>query len=156
MRNNHKRRHSSSHSCRSAAYSLLEVVLASAICATAIVPALALVRDGVDLADNIDARHQLLLYGVCKMEEQTAVVAAGWVEGTIAGDFAAEGNPRIRFIVSRSDDSASGGIDQRLMGITVTTYRDDDGDGSLDAGELSTILKTKISKLASYEDKASS
>ncbi len=33
------------------AYSLLEVVLASAICATALVPALAFLRDGMTLAD---------------------------------------------------------------------------------------------------------
>ena len=58
------------------AYSLLEVMLASAICATALVPAMALLRDGLALADTIDTRHQILLCGVSKMEEQLAIVAA--------------------------------------------------------------------------------
>ena len=62
------------------AYSLLEVVLASAICATALVPALAVLRDGMTLADIIDTRHLLLTYGVSKMEEQLAIVGATWTD----------------------------------------------------------------------------
>jgi hypothetical protein len=139
-----------------AAYSLLEVVLASAISASALVPALALLRDGVTMADDISARHQLLLYSVSKMEEQMAGVAASWSEGTVSGDFAAEGHAHFRYTVSRSDSSASGGINQRLMSIAVTTYRDDDGDDALDANEMRIAVTTKISKLPSYENKASS
>jgi hypothetical protein len=137
------------------AYSLLEVVLASGICASALVPALALVRDGVTLADRIDARHLLLLYGVSKMEQQLAVVAASWTEGTFTGNFAAEGHANVRYIVTQSDDAASGGINGRLMSVSVTTYRDDDSDGSLDATEMRNVLTTKIGKLTSYENKAS-
>ena len=136
------------------AYSLLEVVLASGICATALVPALALLRDGVTLADRVDTRHLLLLYGVSKTEEHLAIVGAGWTEGTFTGNFAAEGHSNVRYIVTQSDEVASGGIVDRLMNVQVTTYRDDDGDAALDADEMRNIMRTKIGKFTSYENKA--
>jgi hypothetical protein len=137
------------------AYSLLEVVLASGICATALVPALALLRDGVTLAERIDTRHLLLLHGVGKMEEHLAIVSASWTEGTFVGNFAADGHSTIRYIVVQSDDSANGGMDGRLMNVSVTTYRDADGDAALDAAELRNVMTTKIGKFTSYENKAS-
>jgi hypothetical protein len=136
------------------AYSLLEVVLASGICATALVPALALLRDGVTLADRVDARHLLLLFGVSKMEEHLAIVAAGWTEGTFTGSFAAEGHANVRYIVVQSDEVASGGIVDRLMNVEVTTYRDEDGDAALDADEMRNVMRTKIGRFTSYENKA--
>jgi hypothetical protein len=138
------------------AYSLLEVVMASAICATALVPALAFMRDGMTLAETVDARHLLLVYGVSKMEEQLAIVAATWAEGTASGDFAADGHANIRYNVSRSDAPVDGGINDRLMSVTVTTYSDDDGDDAMDAAEMRITVTTKIGKLVSYENKAGS
>lgn len=138
------------------AYSLLEVVLAGGICASALVPALAFMRDGLTLADAIDARHLMLMYGVSKMEEQLAIVSASWTEGTENGDFAADGHANIRYSLSRSDAPASGGISNRLMNVSVTTYCDDDGDDAMDPSEMRTILTTKIGKSASYENKAAS
>lgn len=137
------------------AYSLLEVVMASAICATALVPALAFMRDGMTLATTIDTKHMLLTYAVSTMEEQLAVVAATWSEGSTSGDFAADGHANIRFTVTRSDAPASGGIDNRLMNVSVTTYSDDDDD-TMDAAEARITVTTKISKLVTYENKASS
>lgn len=129
-------------------------MLAAGICATALVPALALLRDGMTLADNIDTRHLLLVYGVSKMEEHLAIVAASWTTGTANGDFAADGHANVRFSVSRSDNPANGGITGRLMSVTVTTYSDDDGDDAMDANEMRTTLTTKIGKFVSYENKA--
>jgi hypothetical protein len=137
------------------AYSLLEVVMASAICTTALVPALALVRDGMTLGDAIDTRHMLLTFGVSKMEERLPIVGATWFEGTANGDFAAEGHANIRFTVTTSDAPASGGIDNRLMNVTVIAYSDDDADDSMDATEMRITLTTKIGKLLSYETEAS-
>jgi hypothetical protein len=134
----------------------LEVVLASAICASALVPALAILRDGILAAETIDTRHALLLYSVRKMEEQLAVVAANWTTGSASGDFSSEGHADIRYSVSRSDSAGNGGISNRLMAVTVTAYADDDGDDSLDAGEPRVILSTKISKLIAYETMAGS
>ena len=138
------------------AYSLLEVVLAAGICASALVPALAMLRDSMTVAENIDKRHLLLVYGVSKMEEQLAIVAASWTTGTASGDFAADGHANIRYTLTRSDDAGSGGISGRLMSITVTTYSDDDADDTMDANEMRTTLSTKIGKLVSYENLASS
>jgi hypothetical protein len=83
-----------------------------------------------------------------------AVVAATWATGTLNGDFAADGHPNIRYTVTRSDSAVSGGITNRLMSISVTSYSDDDGDDVLDATEMRTVLTTKIAKLVNYEDKA--
>jgi hypothetical protein len=135
-------------------YSLLEVVLASGICATALVPALAMVRDSMTLAERIDKRHLLLLYGVSKMEERLAVVAADWTEIPQSGDYGLEGHADIRFNATSSDEPANGGIIDRLMSVAVTIYSDDDGDDSLDANEMRIVLTTKIAKMITYETKA--
>jgi hypothetical protein len=138
------------------AYSLLEVVMASAICATALVPALALLRDGMTLAGTIDTNHMLLTYAVSKMEQQLAVIGTTWFEGTTTGDFASDGHANVRFSITTTDAPASGGIDNRLMNISVTTYSDDDGDDTMDAAEARITVTTKIGKLMSYESKANS
>ncbi len=135
-------------------YSLLEVMLASSICAVALVPALAILRDGISATEAIDKRHMVLLYAVEKMEEQLAVVAANWTTAAASGDFASEGHPDIRYSVTRSDSAANGGIPNQLMNISVTAYDDVDGDDALDSGEPRTVLTTKVSKLATYESKA--
>lgn len=145
--------HRLAHTSRKA-YSLLEVMLASAICATALVPALALLRDGLAIADTIDTRHQILLCGVSKMEEQLAVVAATWSTGNIAGDFSTDGYAGIRFSATRSDSAGNGGITGRLMNVSVTAYSDENGNSVMDSSEMRTTLTTKVSKLASYEEKA--
>jgi len=137
-------------------YSLLEVVLASSLCATALVPALALVRDSMTLADTIDTRHLLLIYGVAKMEEQLAVAAASWTESTTSGDFAADGHPNLRYTATCSDDPGAGGVADRLMNVSVTVYSDDNGNDALDANEMRTNLTTKIAKMLAYEIKANS
>lgn len=140
------------------AFSLLEVVLASALCAAALVPALVIIRDSIARAREIDIRHQLLLYGVGTLEAQLAAVAAldsAWPGAAPSpGSFASEGHPDMRYTVTWSDNPANGGLTNRLMNVTVTTYYDEDGDGSQDAGEPAITLNTKIGKFASYENKA--
>lgn len=138
------------------AYSLLEVVLASAICASCLVPALAVLRDGIALGDIIDTRHLLLTYGVSKMEEQLAIVGATWATGTATGDFASDGQPNIRFSVTRSDSAASGGITNQLMNVVVTTYSDDNGSDAMDTSEMRSTFTTKVAKCVSYATKAGS
>ena len=120
-----------------------------------LVPALALIRDSMTLANTIDTRQLLLTYAISKMEERLAVVGATWVESTVTGDFAADGHANIRFSASTSDAPASGGIDNRLMNVSVTAYSDDDGDDTMDATEDRIVVTTKIGKLMSYENKAS-
>jgi hypothetical protein len=136
-------------------YSLLEVVLASTISLTALVPALAVLRDGMTLGDIIDTRHLLLTYSVSKMEEQLAIVGATWPSGTVTGNFASDGQPSIRFSATRSDAVVDGGIVGKLMVVTVTVYSDANGTSVMDSSEARTIMTTKIAKLVSYETKAS-
>jgi hypothetical protein len=131
-------------------------MLASTICAAALVPAMAILRDGLKNASTIDTRHMLHLLGVQKMEEQLAIAAATWTNGTQSGSFAADGHPSIRYTVTRSDSVADGGIANRLMTVSVTTYSDENGNNALTAGEPSTTLTTKISKLATYEARVGS
>ncbi|HEY4234413.1 MAG TPA: hypothetical protein VGM76_13355 [Lacipirellulaceae bacterium] len=133
------------------AYSLLEVALASSLCATAIVPALALMRDGMKNMITIDTDHMLLLYGIEKMEEQQAICARSWTTGNASGNFSADGNSNIRYSVTRSDSSVSGGITNRLMVISVTTFYDTNGNSAMDTGESRLTFTTKVAKLATYQ-----
>jgi hypothetical protein len=137
-------------------YSLLEVVLASTICTTALVPALALMRDGMYNAKKIDTRQLILVYGVSKMEEQLAVVAASWTTGTATGNFAADGYASMRYSATCSDAPAAGGLTNRLMNVSVTVYYDENGNSAMDASEQRTTFTTKISKLINYETMAGS
>jgi len=137
------------------AYSMIEVVMAASICITALVPALAVLRDGMALGDIIDTRHLLLTYGVSKMEEQLAIIGATWPTGTITGNFASDGQSSIRYSVTRSDAVVDGGVVGKLMVVTVTTYYDANGNSAMDSTEARTILTTKIAKLTSYVTKAS-
>jgi hypothetical protein len=137
-------------------YSMIEVVLAASICLTALVPALAMLRDGLALADIIDTRQLLLNYGVSKMEEQLAIVGATWTTGTLSGNFASDGQASIRYTVTKSDAVVDGGVVGKLMVVTVTTYSDDNGNSSMDASEARTTVTTKIAKLTSYVSKANS
>jgi hypothetical protein len=133
------------------AYSLLEVGLAASLCATAIVPALALMRDGMTNLTKIDTDHLLLLYGVQKMEEQQAICARSWTTGSTSGNFSADGNSNIRYSVTRSDAAASGGVTNRLMAISVTTFYAANGNSTMDTGESRLTFSTKVAKLATYQ-----
>lgn len=137
-----------------AGYSLLEVVLAASICASALVPALAVMRDGMTLGDIVDTKHLLLIYGVSKMEEQLAIVGATWATGTLTGNFSAEGQSTIRYSVTRSDSAASGGITNQLMVISVTTYSDDNANSTMDSSEPRLTFTTKVAKSVSYATRA--
>jgi len=137
------------------AYSLLELVLAVALVGGTLVPALALMRDSMTLSRTTDQRALLANYAIDKLEERTADVAMNWPgNGSNEGDLAADGHASVRYLVEWSDDPASGGIDQQLMHIEVTTYLDQDGDDALGAGEPRCYFRTKIGKFATYEAKA--
>jgi hypothetical protein len=132
-------------------YSLLEVVMASTLTLSTLVPTLHLLRDGMVLSRQIDQRLLLANYAVNCLERQLATVSAIWSSGQLQGDFASDGHPHVRYAIVRSDHDAEGGITGRLMVIRVTTYFDSNGDDGLSPGELSTVFETKVSKLATYE-----
>lgn len=134
------------------AFSLLEVVMASALASIALVGAMEMLRDGVEVSRTIDERLLMTNYAVSKLEEHLAAVAASWTSGTVSGDFASDGHASIRYTVTRSDAVASGGMVDQLMHIQVTTYVDEDGDDTLDANEHSCTFRTKVGKFAKYEE----
>ena len=136
--------------------SLLEVLLATVLIAVALVPALRLMRDSLAVGREIEARDQLTTFATSKLEEHLALVGADWSTGAYTGDFAAEGHPTFRFLVSRSDTGGDGGIVDQLMAVTATIWEDLDGDGTSDSGEPSVILGAKVAKIASYQDEVGS
>jgi hypothetical protein len=83
-----------------------------------------------------------------------ALASATWTTGTFSGDFAAEGYSGVRYQADRSEDAGDGGIEDQLMAVTVTAWEDEDADDALDAGELKITLRSKIAKLATYQDEA--
>lgn len=136
---------------RTRGLTLLEVVMAVAITGIALVGALEMLSDGMDLGERIDNQLLLTNYGVSTLESQLALVAHSWTEGTTTGSFAADGHSSIRYSVTRSDSAMDGGIEDRLMHVQVVTYVDANGSGTLDAGEQNCSFRTKIGKYASYE-----
>ena len=137
-------------------YSLLELVLSIALVGGTLAPALALMRDGLELSRTIDERLLLSNYAIQKLEERIAIVAAHWDApppnpNPAVGQITDAGGPNIHFIVTWSDDAADGGIQDELMHIEVTTYVDENNNDSLDANEPSCEFRTKIARLATYE-----
>lgn len=133
------------------AFSLLEVVMASALCSIALVGGLELLRDGMDASRAIDHRQLMTNYAVSKLEEQMAIVASNWTTGSSTGDFATDGHADVRYTLSRSDAVVDGGMVDQLMHIEVTTYVDEDSDDLLDADEKSCYFRTKVAKMHLYE-----
>jgi Tfp pilus assembly protein PilV len=134
--------------------SLLEVVMAGALLATALVPALSLIRRSMASGRDVEVRERLATYCVSKMEEHLALVSADWQTGTYSGNFSADGYASSRFQVVRSDTPGDGGVNDQLMSVTVTTWEDSDGDSVRDAGEPAVVMATKVAKLASYVSEA--
>jgi hypothetical protein len=93
----------------------------------------------------------LALYAASQVEERLGVVAASWAEGTLAGDYASDGHPNIRYTTTCSDEVVSGGIVGTLMDIRSTVYYDTNADDALSAGEMRCSFRTKIGKFATYE-----
>lgn len=139
---------------RRSGYSLLELVLAIALAAGTLAPALALLRDGMTVSRETD--HQLLLtnYAIQILEERMAASSATWSQSSASGNFASDGFANIRYTATASDSLLDGGITDSLMHIQVTTYVDENSNSAYDAGEPSCSFRTKIAHLQSYVDKA--
>ncbi|MFT5524260.1 MAG: hypothetical protein ACI9HK_002211 [Pirellulaceae bacterium] len=113
--------------------SLLELVAASTILATTMVPAL----------------RMMSTFCVSKLEERMAQTARVWATSAVSGNFNAAGYANIRFQVTRSDATSDGGIPGRLMTLTSTVWEDENGNGSWSTGEPRVIFATKLSRTAS-------
>ncbi|HZZ73523.1 MAG TPA: hypothetical protein VFE24_14820 [Pirellulales bacterium] len=131
--------------------SLLEVVAATCLLATAIYPALQFVRDGLAISRDNETRAAVSNFCVSKLEEHLALAAANWTNGTYTGNFASEGYASLRYSVTRSDAVAAGGVVGSLMAITVTVWNDANANSLCDTGETQVTMASKISKMAVYQ-----
>lgn len=133
--------------------SLLEVIAASTIIATALVPALRMMRDSLEVSRSVEEADLMSTLCVDKLEEHMSKVAGNWNKTTVSGDFAAlEGRSYLQFQVTKSDAVPDGGISDRLMAITAVVWNDVNGNGSLDGGEKKVTFGTKVSKFVSYNN----
>jgi hypothetical protein len=89
-------------------------------------------------------------YAVQVLENQAALVMQNWANGTVTGNFSADGYATIKYSAVKSDAPASGGLTNRLMHIQVTAYDDKDGDSVADSNEVKASIRTKVAKLTSY------
>jgi hypothetical protein len=135
--------------CRRA-FSLLEMIAATALTAGTLAPALAVMRDAMAVSREGVQRALISNYAASVLESQAALVMQNWATGTVTGNFAADGFADIKYAAIKSDAPADGGLTNRLMSIRVTAYQDIDGDSVADAGELKTTIRTKVARLASY------
>jgi hypothetical protein len=135
---------------RRRAFSLLEMIAATALTAGTLAPALAVMRDAMAASREGVQRGLIANYAASTLESQAALAMRSWAAGTVTGNFAADGYATIRYSAVKSDAPADGGLTNRLMSIRVTAYEDADGDSVADAGELKITLRTKVAKLTSY------
>jgi len=138
------------------AYTLLEVIAATALVSTALVASMALLRDAVQLSDRVDYQNLMHTLCVSKLEEHLNLTAATFTTADVSGSYSAEGFSELRYRAVRTDSSGSGGITNRLMAVSVTVWRDSNGDSAITAGEMTVTIATKVAKMALYETEAGS
>jgi hypothetical protein len=128
------------------------MIAATALVAGTLAPALAVMRDAMALSRESSRRNLLANYAVEALEYAQGVTMQNWAAGTTTGDFAGDGWPNIRYSVTRSDSPASGGLTNRLMHVQVLIYDDANGNAARDANEIAVQMRTKVSKLLTYQN----
>ena len=128
------------------------MVAAAALVAGTVVPALSVIREAMSQSRELHRRHLLANYAVRVLEDQIAYAANNWANVTASGSFTTDGHAAIRYTYTRSDAVIDGGIVNGLMNIEVTVYDDEDGDQTLDSGEIQETYRTKVAKLNTYEN----
>jgi type II secretory pathway pseudopilin PulG len=139
-------------SARRGAYSLVELIAATALVTGTLAPALAVMRDAMAVSRETARRNLLALYAVQVLEYSSGASMQGWTPGTTTGNFASEGHPAIRYVVTRSDAPANGGLTNQLMHVQTTVFDDANGNSTLDAGEESVRFRTKVARLLTYQN----
>ncbi len=128
------------------------MIAATALVAGTLAPALAVMRDAMAASRESARRNLLATYAVQALEYAAGITMQTWANGTATGNFAGEGHPAIRYVVTRSDDPASGGITGRLMHVQVAMFDDANGNTALDANEVVVRFRTKVARLLTYQN----
>jgi hypothetical protein len=135
---------------------LLELVGATTIIAMTLVPTLRMMRDALRVARDTEQANRVATLAMSTLEEYLLRTAGAWTTGTVTGDFGAEGLANFKFVVTRTDSLADGGIPGDLMAISAVVWEDRDGDDVWDAGEPRAEFGTKLAHIAAYEHEAES
>lgn len=134
------------------AYSLLEVVIATFLMGLAIIPAMNFMTSAIHSGQELETWNKMNLLAVSKLEEQLAIAAAKFLEGSDSGTFSDPGLDTIRYNATRTTSAASGGIADQLMVLTVTVWNDENGNAAVDSGEAQVSYATKLARMALYQD----
>lgn len=130
--------------------SMLELVAASTLIATTLVPALRIMAGGLRATRALTTSEALATLGASTLERALAQTSGDWSTDDATGSFASEGYAAIGFSVARSDNNSDGGIPGRLMAVQVTTWDDRNNNGRLDADEPSVVFASKVARLTTY------
>lgn len=128
------------------------MIAATALVASTLAPALAVMRDAMSASREANRRHLMANYAVTVLEYAAAASMQNWGSDTSTGNFATDGYPTIRYQLTRSDSPANGGVAGRLLHLRVTVYDDVDNDSIADANENKVRFRTKVAKLLTYQN----
>ena len=131
---------------RQRGFTFVEVIAATAILAICIVPATKYLADSMTLRRHLETDRTLVLLAIQTIEEQMAVINAGFTIAQESGTFASQGLPEIAYEVVRSDASAGGGIPDLLMAISVRVWSDENGNLVHESNEAMVELHTKMAR----------
>ena len=134
---------------------LLEVIAASVVIASALAPALRITREALLAADRADRQERCLALATDRVEWLMARAAADW-DGTATGAVTGgalpvPGYPGLRRHDLVTQSAFYGGIPGRLASVGSVVWSDDDGDGVVDAGEPQAVLATQVARVTAYE-----
>jgi hypothetical protein len=132
------------------AFSLVEMILATALVAGTLAPALAVMRNAMATSRETTKRLLLANYAVEILEYAQGISMQSWFVTTTSGNMASDGYSSIRYTITWSDAPASGGITGKLMHVQVVVYDDANGNSALDSSEPVVRFRTKVAKLATY------
>ncbi len=127
-------------------FTFVELIAAIAILAITIVPATQYLAGSMTLRRRLERNSVMVMLAIQTIEQQMAVINAGFTTAQEAGTFVSQGHPEIAYERIRTDATAQGGIPDLLMVITVRVWSDDNGNVLLDAGESVVELHTKMAR----------
>lgn len=133
---------------------MLELVAASTLIATTLVPALRIMAGGLRATRTLTTSEALATLGTSTLERTLAQTSGDWSTDDASGNFASDGYAGIGFSITRSDQVTDGGIPNRLMAVQVTTWEDRNNNGRWDADEPSVVFASKVARLTTYDFEA--
>ncbi|MCD0461726.1 hypothetical protein [Roseiconus lacunae] len=137
---------------RRAGQTMLELIAATTIISVAIVPALRLIRQRIEVSS--DLRHYEWLHCRCvaKVEQAMARTSASWLMTTQQGVLGNVDRTPFRYALVTSDQPSAGGVPGKLAVIDVLAYRDQNRNGTFDSNEIKVRLATKVAKTLTYQE----